>query len=70
MPAIGGSYYRDHLPALVLKRMKSQSGFTTGDRVIVEVTRKQLEELSSGHGEWNADMAKVCVAPVFHPFIN
>ncbi|XP_074606770.1 uncharacterized protein LOC141859796 [Acropora palmata] len=58
VPAIGGSYYRDHLPALVLKRKKSQSGFTTGDKVIVELTCKQLEKLSSGHGEWNADMDK------------
>ena len=61
MPAIGGSYYRDHLPPLVLKQKKSQSGFTTVDKVIVEITRKQLEELYSGHGEWNADMAKVGV---------
>jgi len=70
VPALGGSYYRDHLPALVLKRKKSQSGFTTGDKVIVELTCKQLEELSSGHGEWNADMDKVRVARVFQQFIN
>jgi len=53
-----------------LKRKKSQSGFTTGDKVIVELTCKQLEKLSSGHGEWNADMDKVRVARVFQQFIN
>ncbi|XP_015770068.1 PREDICTED: E3 ubiquitin-protein ligase MIB2-like isoform X3 [Acropora digitifera] len=58
VPATGRSYYRDHLPLLVFKQKKSQSGFTTGEKVIVELTCKQLEESSSGHGEWNADMAK------------
>ena len=59
MPAIGGNYYRDHLPSLVLKQKKSQGGLTTGDKVIVEVTLKRHKKLSSGHGEWNRDMAKV-----------
>ncbi|XP_067046975.1 ankyrin-3-like isoform X2 [Acropora muricata] len=58
VPATGRSYYRDHLPLLAFKQKKSQSGFTTGEKVIVELTCKQLEESSSGHGEWNADMAK------------
>ncbi|KAK2559836.1 E3 ubiquitin-protein ligase MIB2 [Acropora cervicornis] len=58
VPAIGGNYYRDHLPSLVLKQKKSQGGLTTGDKVIVEVTLKRHKKLSSGHGEWNRDMAK------------
>ncbi|XP_067047013.1 E3 ubiquitin-protein ligase MIB2-like [Acropora muricata] len=58
-PAIGGSYYRDHLPPLVLKQKRLQSGFTTSsDKVMLELTRKQLEESSSVLDEWNADIAK------------
>ncbi|XP_074607533.1 E3 ubiquitin-protein ligase MIB2-like isoform X4 [Acropora palmata] len=56
VPAIGGSYFREHLPPLVLTQKNLQSGFTSGDKVIVELTRKHLEEFSSEHGKWNADM--------------
>jgi len=55
----GGSYYRDHLPLLAVEPKKSQSGFSTGDRVCVQVSSEKLQELSAGHGEWNADMEKV-----------
>ncbi|XP_015770080.1 PREDICTED: E3 ubiquitin-protein ligase MIB2-like isoform X3 [Acropora digitifera] len=59
VPAIGGSYFREHLPPLVLTQKNLQSGFTSGDKVIVELTRKHLEEFSSEHGKWNVDMAIV-----------
>lgn len=58
VPAKGTSYYRDHLPQLALELKKSQSGFTTGDKVTVQLASEKLQELSAGHGEWNADMAK------------
>ena len=61
MPAIGGSYFREHLPPLVLTQKNLQSGFTSGDKVIVELTRKHIEEFSSEHGKWNVDMAIVGV---------
>ncbi|XP_074607963.1 E3 ubiquitin-protein ligase MIB2-like isoform X1 [Acropora palmata] len=57
-PAIGGSYYREHLPPLVLKQKNLQSGFKTSDKVMVELTSKQLQESSPVLDEWNADMAK------------
>ncbi|XP_020622118.1 E3 ubiquitin-protein ligase MIB2-like isoform X3 [Orbicella faveolata] len=59
VPAVGGCYYRDHLPPLIVQLKKSQSGFTTGDNVCVQqVTTEKLQELSIGHGGWNADMEK------------
>lgn len=58
MAVTGGSYYRDHLPLLTMELKKSQSGFTVGDKVIVQVTAEKLQELSAGHGEWNADMKR------------
>lgn len=54
----GESYYRDHLPLLAVEPKKSQSGLSTGDRVCVQVSSEKLQELSDGHGEWNADMEK------------
>ena len=60
MPAVGGSYYRDHLPSLTTEFKKSQSGFLTGDKVFVQqLSVKKLRELATGHGGWNADMEKV-----------
>ena len=60
MPAVGGFYYRDHLPHLTVDFKKSQSGFTTGDKVCVQqLTKEKLQELTVGHGGWNADMEKV-----------
>lgn len=71
VPASGGSYYRDHLPLLIVKQEKSQSGFVTGDKVIVQLTSEQLQELSVGHGEWNADMAKfIGKVGVVHDFAS
>ncbi len=59
-PAVGGFYYRDHLSPLKVEFKKSQSGFTTGDKVCVQqLTKEKLQELSAGHGGWNADMEKV-----------
>ncbi|KAL9961852.1 hypothetical protein ACROYT_G030880 [Oculina patagonica] len=60
VPAVGGFYYRDHLSPLTVESKKSQSGFTTGDKVCVQqLTTEKLQELSAGHGGWNADMEKV-----------
>ena len=45
---------------------KSQSGFTTGDKVYVQkLAVEKLQELSAGHGEWNADMERVRLGLVF-----
>ena len=44
---------------------KSQSGFSTGDKVYLQkLTTKKLQELSAGHGEWNPQMERVGLALV------
>ncbi|KAJ7389167.1 E3 ubiquitin-protein ligase mib2 [Desmophyllum pertusum] len=59
VPVVGGFYYRDHIPLLMVEFKKSQSGFTTGDKVSVQqLTTEKLQGLSAGHGGWNADMEK------------
>lgn len=59
MAVSGGSYYKDHLPVLKVELKKSQSGLTTGDKVIIQVSEEKLQELCDGHGGWNADMKMV-----------
>nr|XP_058964216.1 E3 ubiquitin-protein ligase MIB2-like isoform X3 [Pocillopora verrucosa] len=57
--AVGGYYYRDHLPPLTMRIRKSKSGFTTGDKVYLQkLAVVKLQELSAGHGGWNADMER------------
>ncbi|KAJ7389169.1 E3 ubiquitin-protein ligase mib2 [Desmophyllum pertusum] len=59
VPVVGGFYYRDHIPLLMVEFKKSQSGFTTGDKVYLQqLNTEKLQGLSAGHGEWNTDMEK------------
>ena len=45
---------------------KSKSGFTTGDKVYLQkFAVGKLQELSAGHGEWNADMERVRLGLVY-----
>ncbi|XP_066023099.1 E3 ubiquitin-protein ligase MIB2-like isoform X3 [Pocillopora verrucosa] len=58
-PAVGGYYYRDHLPPITMQIRKSKSGFTTGDKVYLQkLAVVKLQELSAGHGGWNAGMER------------
>nr|XP_058964207.1 E3 ubiquitin-protein ligase MIB2-like isoform X3 [Pocillopora verrucosa] len=58
-PAVGGYYYKDHLPPLTMQIRKSKSGFMSGDKVYLQkLAIGKLQELSAGHGEWNADMER------------
>ena len=64
--AVGGYYYRDHLPPLTMRIRKSKSGFTTGDKVYLQkLAVVKLQELSAGHGGWNADMERVRLGLAF-----
>ena len=45
---------------------KSKSGFTTGDKVYLQkLAVVKLQELSAGHGGWNADMERVRLGLAF-----
>ena len=45
---------------------KSKSGFTTGDKVYLQkLAVGKLQELSAGHGGWNADMERVRLGLVY-----
>lgn len=58
-PESGGFFYKEHLPGLVACSKKTISGFTTGDKVRINVSIEELIKMAEGHGGWNAKMEEV-----------
>ncbi|KAK3738857.1 hypothetical protein QZH41_015066, partial [Actinostola sp. cb2023] len=59
----GGFFYKDHLPGLVARSKKVVSGFTTGDKVQISVTKEELVKMAEGHGGWNSSMEE-CIPKI------
>ncbi|XP_058059221.1 E3 ubiquitin-protein ligase MIB2 isoform X2 [Anopheles bellator] len=63
-PAVGGYYYKDHMPVLGQPEEQQpvsppvRSHFYVGDRVQVNITEDRLKTLQQGHGGWNPRMAE------------
>lgn len=63
-PAVGGYYYRDHMPVLGQPEEQQpvsppiRSHFNVGDRVQVAIPEERLMTLQQGHGGWNPRMAE------------
>uniref|UniRef100_A0AAG5D880 RING-type E3 ubiquitin transferase n=1 Tax=Anopheles atroparvus TaxID=41427 RepID=A0AAG5D880_ANOAO len=63
-PAVGGYYYKDHMPVLGQPEEQQpvsppvRSHFYVGDRVQVAITEERLKTLQQGHGGWNPRMAE------------
>ncbi|KAK6635597.1 hypothetical protein RUM44_000851 [Polyplax serrata] len=69
--AMGGYYYKEHLPILGVKQENiarvpgspSHLTFNVGDKVKVLMEVSKLEQLQKGHGGWN-DRIKYCIGKV------
>ena len=69
--AVGGFYYKDHLPILGIKQENiarapgspSHLTFNVGDKVKVLMEASKLEQMQKGHGGWN-DRIKHCIGKV------
>ncbi|XP_058121212.1 E3 ubiquitin-protein ligase MIB2 [Anopheles ziemanni] len=63
-PAVGGYYYKDHMPVLGQPEEQQpvsppvRSHFYVGDRVQVAISEERLKTLQQGHGGWNPRMAE------------
>ncbi|EAA14796.4 AGAP008851-PA, partial [Anopheles gambiae str. PEST] len=63
-PAVGGYYYKDHMPVLGQPEEQQpvsppvRSHFYVGDRVQVAIAEDRLKMLQQGHGGWNPRMAE------------
>lgn len=63
-PAVGGYYYKDHMPVLGQPEEQQpvsppvRSHFNVGDRVQVAIPEERLMSLQQGHGGWNPRMAE------------
>lgn len=63
-PAVGGYYYKDHMPVLGQPEEQQpvsppvRSHFNVGDRVQVAIPEERLMVLQQGHGGWNPRMAE------------
>lgn len=64
VPAVGGAFYRDHMPVLGQTEEQqpvmvaaARPTFTVGDIVRVCLEREALMHLQQGHGGWNPRMA-------------
>ncbi|XP_052866269.1 E3 ubiquitin-protein ligase MIB2 isoform X2 [Anopheles cruzii] len=63
-PAVGGYYYKDHMPVLGQPEEQQpvsppvRSHFYVGDRVQVNISEDRLKTLQQGHGGWNPRMAE------------
>ncbi|XP_055549716.1 E3 ubiquitin-protein ligase MIB2 isoform X2 [Wyeomyia smithii] len=63
-PAVGGYYYKDHMPVLGQPEEQQpvsppvRSHFNVGDRVQVAIPEERLMALQQGHGGWNPRMAE------------
>ncbi|XP_035780860.1 E3 ubiquitin-protein ligase MIB2-like [Anopheles albimanus] len=63
-PAVGGYYYKDHMPVLGQPEEQQpvsppvRSHFYVGDRVQVNISEERLKTLQQGHGGWNPRMAE------------
>uniref|UniRef100_A0A8D8D1U1 RING-type E3 ubiquitin transferase n=1 Tax=Culex pipiens TaxID=7175 RepID=A0A8D8D1U1_CULPI len=63
-PAVGGYYYKDHMPVLGQPEEQQpvsppvRSHFNVGDRVQVAIPEERLMVLQQGHGGWNPRMGE------------
>lgn len=64
VPAVGGYYYKDHMPVLGQRDEQqpvvqaTRPTFYIGDRVRVCLDKESLMRLQQGHGGWNARMTE------------
>ena len=76
--AVGGFYYREHLPILGIS-LDQQVGaarqsttsprhltFNVGDKVKVLMEVEALKQMQEGHGGWNPRMAEVSLKDFFY----
>lgn len=62
VPALGGSFYKDHMPLIapvdVSRSEVGKSGFRVGDPVCVTLDADCFEMLQQGHGGWVPSLAE------------